>query len=116
MAEGYIIKTQAPDVIIESLRTVYKGNSVFEKEIINKISFLMKNNKEKLKLDVEFTEKELAIMKLVGEGLSNREIAQKLFLGEGTIRNYITILLTKLNLRDRTQLAIFYLKNIEQSC
>ncbi|SHK61775.1 two component transcriptional regulator, LuxR family [Clostridium cavendishii DSM 21758] len=110
-AEGYILKSQSSDIIIESLRTVYKGNSVFEKEIVNKISFLMKNNKEKLKLEIKLTEREISIMKLVGEGLSNKEIAENLFLGEGTIRNYITILLTKFNLRDRTQLAIFYLKN-----
>ncbi|WP_337960816.1 response regulator transcription factor [Caloramator sp. mosi_1] len=61
--------------------------------------------------DFNITEREYEIIKLVGGGLSNKEIASKLFLSEGTVRNYITGLLDKLNLRDRTQLAIFYLEN-----
>ena len=52
-------------------------------------------------------------MQMVAEGLSNREIAAKIFLSEGTVRNYISTLLEKLGLRDRTQLAIFYLKNVD---
>ena len=56
-------------------------------------------------------EKEQSIIGLVAEGLSNREIAEKLFLSEGTVRNYISGILEKLGLRDRTQLAVFYYKN-----
>jgi len=51
------------------------------------------------------------VLSLIGEGLSNKEISAKTYLGEGTRRNYITNLLEKLELRDRTQLAIFYLKS-----
>ena len=58
------------------------------------------------------TEKEIEILIKVADGLSNKEIASETFLGEGTIRNYISIILEKLHLRDRTQLAIFYYKNI----
>lgn len=54
------------------------------------------------------------MLKLIGSGLSNKEISKKLFLGEGTVRNYVSILLEKLALRDRTQLAIFYVKNYEK--
>ena len=60
-------------------------------------------------LDLEIGEKELQIISLVAEGLSNKEIAERLFLSEGTVRNYISSILDKLNLRDRTQLAVFYL-------
>ena len=59
----------------------------------------------------EITEKERAVMKLVADGKSNKEIAGEMFLSEGTIRNYISGILDKLNLRDRTQLAVFYLRN-----
>ncbi|MBQ9342128.1 MAG: response regulator transcription factor, partial [Lachnospiraceae bacterium] len=59
------------------------------------------------------TEKEYEVIQLVAEGFSNKEIAQKLFLSEGTVRNYLSTILEKLGLRDRTQLAIFYLKNQE---
>jgi len=57
--------------------------------------------------------RELEILKLVGEGLSNKEIAERLYLSEGTTRNYVTGLLEKLGFRDRTQLAIFYIRNYE---
>lgn len=59
----------------------------------------------------DINEKEKGIIELVAEGLSNKEIADQLFLGEGTVRNYISVILEKLNLRDRTQLAVFYYKN-----
>ena len=58
------------------------------------------------------SDKEYEIITLIADGLNNREIAEKLFLGEGTIRNYISNILDKLELRDRTQLACFYYKNL----
>ena len=58
----------------------------------------------------EISEKELKVMSLVAEGLSNKELAERLFLSEGTVRNYISNILDKLKLRDRTQLAVYYLK------
>ena len=60
----------------------------------------------------DISEKEQGIIELVAEGLSNKEIAEKLFLSEGTVRNYISTVLEKLALRDRTQLAVFYYKNM----
>ena len=57
-------------------------------------------------------EKELKVLSLVAEGLSNREIVGELFLSEGTVRNYISNILEKMGLRDRTQLAVYYLKAI----
>ena len=56
----------------------------------------------------DINEKELGIIKLIAEGLNNKEIAEKLFLSEGTVRNYISTILEKTQLRDRTQLACFY--------
>ena len=70
------------------------------------------NNSHEIDFSVfDITKKEFEIIKLVAEGLSNKEIASSLFLSEGTVRNSITIILQKLDLRDRTQLAIFYYKN-----
>ena len=109
-AQGYILKNQSADIIIESLRTVAKGNFVFEKDVVNSISSMLKEKKidiSKFKL----SSRELDILKLLGDGLSNKEMAKILFISDGTVRNYVTALLEKLNLRDRTQLAIFYLKN-----
>ncbi|MHB8061371.1 MAG: response regulator transcription factor [Ruminiclostridium sp.] len=110
-AEGYILKNQLSDSIIESLRAVNKGNTVFESEVACSLSSML-NYEKKLNLgNLELTPRELEVLKLVGEGLTNKEISDKLFLGEGTDRNYFTTLLDKLNFRDRTQLAIFYVKN-----
>jgi len=59
----------------------------------------------------DINEKEKEIIELIAEGLSNKEIAAELFLSEGTVRNYLSSILEKLELRDRTQLAVFYYNN-----
>ena len=53
------------------------------------------------------------VIELVAKGLNNKEIAQSLYLSEGTVRNYLSTILDKLSLRDRTQLAVFYYKNMD---
>ena len=110
-AEGYVLKNQSSDSIIGCLRAVEKGNSVFEKEVADTISSMLKEGNRKTPGDFALSDRDFEILKLIGEGLSNKEIASTLFLSEGTVRNYVTELLEKLELRDRTQLAIFYLKN-----
>jgi DNA-binding NarL/FixJ family response regulator len=110
-AKGYIIK-QNFECIVPSLRAVYLGQSVFGDDIVSKIPSLINNNSKTDFSAFGITEKELDIITNVAEGLNNKEIATKLYLSEGTVRNSITIILEKLKLRDRTQLAIFYYKNI----
>jgi DNA-binding NarL/FixJ family response regulator len=112
-AEGYILKNQPADSIIESLRAVSKGNIVLEREVANALSAMLKEGKRATPERLDISQRELGILKLVGEGLSNREIAEVLNLSEGTTRNYVTGLLEKLGFRDRTQLAIFYIRNCE---
>lgn len=110
-AEGYILKNQSSDSIIEGLRAVSKGTTVFDKAITDSLSSMLDFNEKKMPLDFGLTEREFQVLSLIGEGMSNKEIANKLFLGEGTVRNYVTTLLEKLEQRDRTQLAIFFIKN-----
>lgn len=110
-AEGYILKNQSSDSIIESIRTVAKGNAVFHKDVADTLSSMLREENKKDPGDFGITGREFEILKLIGEGLSNREISSKLFLSDGTVRNYVTGLLEKLQLRDRTQLAIFYVRN-----
>lgn len=112
-AEGYILKNQPADSIIESLRAVSKGNIVLEREVANTLSAMLKESKKATPEGLNISQREFEILKLVGEGLSNREIAASLNLSEGTTRNYVTGLLEKLGFRDRTQLAIFFIRNCE---
>ena len=112
-ASGYILKSQPAESIVETLRAVAKGNTVLEADVASSLAELIGDRKKGKRQDFLLTEREMAVLSMIGEGLSNREIAEKLYLSEGTVRNYISVLLDKLSLRDRTQLAIFYLKHFE---
>lgn len=109
-AKGYILK-QDFEGIVPSLKAVMGGQSVFGSDIIGKIPVLMQTKEEFDYSKYDINEKEQKIIELVAAGLSNKEIAEKLCLSEGTVRNYISLILEKLCLRDRTQLAVFYYKN-----
>lgn len=109
-AKGYIVK-QNFESIVPSLRAVHMSQSVFGDDIVSRIPSLINNARTADFSAFGITEKEQDIVIAVAEGLNNKEIANKLYLSEGTVRNSITAILEKLNLRDRTQLAIFYYKN-----
>lgn len=110
-AKGYMLK-QDFDSIVPALHAVQLGQNVYGNEIVSKLPTLLSQSFDSAIYDTHgITEKELDIIKLIAEGKSNKEMAQDLFLSEGTIRNYISTILEKLQLRDRTQIAIFYYKN-----
>jgi Response regulator containing a CheY-like receiver domain and an HTH DNA-binding domain len=109
-AKGYVLK-QDFESIVPSLQAVYSGQTVFGEDIIARIpSMIHKEGKTDFSA-YGVTEKETAIIELIAKGMSNREIAGSLFLSEGTVRNSISVILEKLHLKGRTQLAIFYYKN-----
>ncbi len=108
--KGYILK-QNFECIIPALHTVMEGQTVFGDDVITRLPSLMqkKSGIDYGKYDINDKEKE--IIELIAKGLSNKEISVELFLSEGTVRNYLSSILEKLELRDRTQLAIFYYNN-----
>lgn len=106
-AKGYLLK-QAFESIVPALRAVYSGQSVFGDEIVTKIPMLLGGEATVDFSAYSISERDLEIIEGVARGLSNLEISETLFLSEGTVRNYISNILDKLELRDRTQLAIFY--------
>lgn len=106
-AKGYILK-QNFEHIVPALKAVCSGQNVYGGEIISKLPELMRSSKAFDYQAHGISEKEYEIVSLVAEGFSNKEIALELCLSEGTIRNYLSGILEKLGLRDRTQLAIFY--------
>lgn len=111
-AKGYILK-QHFDNIVPALMAVNDGHNVFGDEVVAKLPDIL-SSKEKHNAD-EFglTDKEVEIISLIAKGMSNKEIASSLFLSEGTVRNYISTVLEKLELRDRTQLVIFYYNSMK---
>ena len=111
-AKGYILK-QDFEGIAPALEAVMRGQSVFGETIISRLPEMMKQPETYDYAAHGISEKEGEIMELVAEGLSNKEIAARLCLGEGTVRNYVSELLDKLSLRDRTQLAVYYYTEVK---
>lgn len=111
-AKGYLLKQDYKN-IIPAVRAVYSGQTVFGESIGLRIPELISKNERVFSCeDYGLSSRELDVIVLVAEGLSNKEIASRLYLSEGTVRNYLSSILDKLNLRDRTQAAIFYYQNI----
>lgn len=106
-AKGYIVK-QNYENIIPALKAVHSGQNVYGTEVMEKIPELMKSGDSFDYSTYDISDKEYEIITLVADGLSNKEIASHLYLSEGTVRNYLSSILEKLELRDRTQLAVFY--------
>lgn len=107
-AKGYLIKNHTPDKIKQMIKALHSGGTVLDERVFNKIAGLghIKNADFD---ETMFTQRELEIIKEVAEGLSNKEIAQKLFISEGTVKNYISSVLDKVSLSHRTQIAVYYL-------
>ncbi|MCR3759981.1 response regulator transcription factor [Clostridium felsineum] len=115
-ASGYILKDSDYELIYEGIKACFKGNVVINPEVASKI--LSENGEynreqalDEVKLKYDLSDKEISIIREIASGLSNKEISEKLFLSEGTIKNNISIIFSKLNLRDRTQVTIFAFKN-----
>ena len=112
-ASGYLLKNNTPDKIIGAIKTVMNGSSVIQEEILEKIVEDIKETKEKSRFKEEgFTDREMDIIKLISEGYANKEISSKLYISEGTVKNYITTILSKMDLKHRTQIAVAYLKGL----
>ncbi len=108
-AKGYLLK-QDFESIVPAVKTVFHGQNVFGDGIVTRASARRREGPDLAAFGLSGREAE--VVGGVAEGLSNREIAEKLFLSEGTVRNYISAVLEKLGLRDRTQLAVFYYKHL----
>ena len=113
-ASGYLLKGCSVQELTAAIHTVMGGGSILNQGAINKVVKLFNQLAQAnitMELDgrrvEELNRTEKNIASLVGRGLSNKEIAEKLYLSEGTIRNALSSALSKLNLRDRTQLAIW---------
>jgi len=110
-ARGYLIKNHTPDHLKQMIRSVYSGAGVMEENILDSLT----KNIDTASCGAEgfdpsgYSERELEIIKAVADGLSNKEIASRLYISEGTVKNYITSILAREELSHRTALAVYYL-------
>lgn len=109
-AKGYLLKGKSTDEIKNTIKMVHLGNTVFQESIFSRFN----TPQHSTSLDLSLcSEREIEIIKLISDGLSNREISDHLCLSQGTVKNYISAILSKLNLKQRTQIAITYLKSLK---
>lgn len=105
---GYLLKNTTPDKIIDTIKMVYNGISVIQEDILKRYKEIGQNT-PKGKIDKSlFTDREYEVVVGISQGLSNKEISKKLFISEGTVKNYITSILNKTGLKHRTQIAVYY--------
>ncbi len=107
-ARGYLIKNHTPDHLKQTIRSVMNGTGVMDENIFETLAESV--SMQSAGFDPSgYSERELDIIKAVADGLSNKEIASRLFISEGTVKNYITNILSKEGLSHRTALAVYYL-------
>lgn len=113
-AVGYLLKDSTPDSIADAIRSVFNGDALISPQVASKLVELYTkgtvHTENSTMVDL-LTSRELEIVGLLGRGMNNKEISESLFISPGTVKNHLTKVLEKLELRDRTQLAIFALKN-----
>lgn len=107
---GYILKNSPAERIINAVRTVSTGGTVFQEDILFYIREKIMSEAGENEIFSILSPRETDIVKLISEGLSNREIAEKLFISNGTVRNHISAILEKTGLEHRTQIAVKWLK------
>jgi DNA-binding NarL/FixJ family response regulator len=108
-AKGYLLKNNSPAKIMDAIRMVHEGGIVMQDIVMDKIKEeLSAQKKAKISEDI-FSGREMDIIRLIAKGFSNKEIAGELFMSEGTVKNYISSILSKTGLEHRTQIAIYYL-------
>ncbi len=107
-ADGYVLKDVDENKIINAIKSTLLNINVFGKSVFDNLKNKLINNSTPA---VKLTNRETELIVNVAKGLSNKEIAKNMFLSEGTVRNNISALLLKLKLRDRTQLAVYAVKN-----
>ncbi|WP_332631164.1 response regulator transcription factor [Halalkalibacter flavus] len=105
-AFSYLLKTSSAIEIADAIRGAVEGKSVVEAKVTNKMMDRMRGKKEKPLHDA-LTPREREVLELVGEGKSNQEIADTLFIGIKTVKTHVSHILQKLELEDRTQMAVY---------
>lgn len=119
-ANGYILKNVGTEELMLAIKSTFHGLQIMHKDVFRHESFNrfpketanVQTNKVTINaIDVMITDREMEVIRMIVEGKDNKEIGASLFIAEGTVKNTITTIISKLQLKDRTQLAVFAIKN-----
>jgi NarL family two-component system response regulator LiaR len=109
-AAGYLLKDVSPGELAQAIRTVHQGNAELHPEVAKKLIEGLQNHDESHS-EQKLTQRELEVLRLIGSGLNNQRIADELVISQKTVKVHVSSILSKLNLADRTQAAIYAIKN-----
>jgi NarL family two-component system response regulator LiaR len=110
-ALGYLLKDSTPDQLLEAVRQVHRGEPSLEPSIARKVLQELSNPGQGKQTAEPLTERELDVLRLIAQGMSNKEIASKIFVAEWTVRSHVSKILGKLHLASRTQAALYALRS-----
>ena len=116
-AKGYLLKDMPVEELAQSIRLVYRGYTQMGPGLMERMlgGMVDKQDETELLEFAELTPREVDVLNLIGTGCTNREIAQKLYIAEGTVKSHVTHILNRLNLKNRSQIAI-YANSLKQAC
>jgi NarL family two-component system response regulator LiaR len=109
-ALGYLLKDSTPEQLLEAIRQVYRGEPFLEPSIARKVLQELSNPGAGKQTSDPLTEREMEVLRLIAQGMSNKEIAAKIFVAEWTVRSHVSNILGKLHLASRTQAALYALR------
>jgi NarL family two-component system response regulator LiaR len=109
-ALGYLLKNSSPQRLLHAIKEVYRGEPSMSPAIAKKLMLEMRSPSELPPTEDPLTAREVEVLRLLAQGLTNQEIAGRLFIGEGTVRTHVSNILSKLHLANRTQAALFALR------
>ena len=112
-AAGYVLKQGGGDELVRAIKRVAEGEALLDPAVTQRVlaRVRMANRQQKAAAFSELTDQELRVLGLVSEGCTNKQIAKNLFLGEGTVRNYVSSILSKLDLTNRAEAAAYAVRH-----
>ena len=112
-ASGYVLKQVRGNDLVETVRRVAGGQSALDPAVTRQVLYRLRRGPEVDPAVAPLTPQETRLLELIGQGMTNRQIAQTMHLAEKTVKNYVSAVLAKLNLERRTQAAVFAAKHLD---
>jgi NarL family two-component system response regulator LiaR len=109
-ALGYLLKNASPQILLQAIRGVYRGEPSMSPAVASKLMLELQRSSDLPPTKEPLTEREVDVLRLLAQGLTNQEIAERLVIGKGTVRTHVSSILGKLHLANRTQAALYALR------